>query len=323
MKKKLGWLAAGAAGLGVILASGPRIRINHQRAALDLPADLDASLDAYLADSEARVPDIIPNTEKKITWANPQKTRTALALVYLHGFSATRQETAPLCEQVAAELGANLFCTRLAGHGLDKDKLGQCTASDWLNDALEAVEIGRRLGEKVIVLGVSTGGTLAAWLAMQPEDRDVLGYVLLSPNFAPRDPRSKSFTWPWAPQLVPLLLGRVYGWESDDPLVSLYWSHPYPTRALLEMMALVEHVRKLRLEQVHKPLLFIYSPLDGVVDSRETERQIARFGSAVKDTLVIEERINESNHVLAGDLVASANTARLKDAVVEFVKKLV
>ena len=32
-------------------------------------------------------------------------------------------------------------------------------------DALEALRVGRALGERVVVLGVSTGGGLAAWLA--------------------------------------------------------------------------------------------------------------------------------------------------------------
>ncbi|MDD4273595.1 MAG: hypothetical protein PHG14_07705 [Desulfobacter postgatei] len=37
--------------------------------------------------------------------------------VYIHGFSATRKETAPLSDLVAKTLNANLFYTRLSGHG--------------------------------------------------------------------------------------------------------------------------------------------------------------------------------------------------------------
>ena len=47
------------------------------------------------------------------------------------------------------------------------------------------VEAMRRLGDKVVIMGVSTGGTLAAWLAAQPGADDVLALVLLSPNFGP------------------------------------------------------------------------------------------------------------------------------------------
>ena len=115
--------------------------------------------------------------------------RTPYSVVYLHGFSATRQETAPLSEQVARALGANLFETRLTGHGLPGDSLDGVTARDWLEDAVEAFEIGRALGDSVIVIGTSTGGTLGAWLATMPAiaDDGLHSLVLISPNFGPVD----------------------------------------------------------------------------------------------------------------------------------------
>jgi esterase/lipase len=63
-------------------------------------------------------------------WANPDKTKTPCAIVYLHGFSATRQETAPLSDLVAAQLGAYLYYTRLAGHG----RGGEAMAEPYAND---------------------------------------------------------------------------------------------------------------------------------------------------------------------------------------------
>ncbi len=45
-------------------------------------------------------------------------------VVVLHGFSAMRQETAPLSEEVAPAQGATLFETRLQGDGLPGDPLG-------------------------------------------------------------------------------------------------------------------------------------------------------------------------------------------------------
>ena len=87
--------------------------------------------------------------------------KTPYSVVYLHGFSATRQETAPLAECVADSLGANLFETRLAGHGREREPLADVRAEDWLHDAAEALAIAARLGERVIVIGTSTGATLA------------------------------------------------------------------------------------------------------------------------------------------------------------------
>ena len=64
--------------------------------------------------------DIRPGLQKEIVWANPAtKTKTPLAIVYIHGFSASKGEVRPLPDKVASALGANLFFTRLTGHGED------------------------------------------------------------------------------------------------------------------------------------------------------------------------------------------------------------
>ena len=60
------------------------------------------------------------------------RRQTELALVYLHGFSASRQETAPLSEDLARQLGANLFVTRLSGHGRSPQAMGEPSVRDWL-----------------------------------------------------------------------------------------------------------------------------------------------------------------------------------------------
>jgi len=93
--------------------SGPRVAIDTTLQPVTLPADLDQ----YLTAAEARFSDITPGTEKTIVWAGEVGRRTPLSIVYLHGFSATRQETVPLPAQVAARLQANLFATRFTGHG--------------------------------------------------------------------------------------------------------------------------------------------------------------------------------------------------------------
>jgi pimeloyl-ACP methyl ester carboxylesterase len=143
----------------LVFFAGPRVSLEPDLKPIALPEDLDE----YLKQSEAAFSDIVPGAEKTIIWANPEKTKTTLAVIYLHGYSATRQETAPLSEHIAKKLGANLFCTRLSGHGRGGAAMAEACANDWLNDSLEALAIGKRLGEKIIIISVSTGGTLAAW----------------------------------------------------------------------------------------------------------------------------------------------------------------
>ena len=122
-------------------------------------------IDAWLASQEiAAAADhaIIPGAEKRVRWfEGRQGERTETAVIYLHGFSATRQEVAPLGEQLADELQANLFETRLAGHGRETGALANVSAEDWMADAAEALAVGRRLGDRLVVVGTSTGATLA------------------------------------------------------------------------------------------------------------------------------------------------------------------
>ena len=150
--------------------------------ALVLPDDLEAWLQQTEQQASNRF-GLVPGTEKRITWAGDD-VQTPYSVLYLHGFSATRQETAPLAEIVAARLEANLYETRLTGHGRKRESLTGVRAEDWLQDAVEALTIAARLGERVIVIGTSTGATLAAAMLGHPVMDSVDTLVMISPNFA-------------------------------------------------------------------------------------------------------------------------------------------
>jgi len=84
----------------VVFLSGPRIEIETKLYPLNLPADLNE----YITQSEAQYSNIVPGTEKSIVWANTsKKQKTKYAIVFIHGFSATRQEIAPVCDVLAEQ----------------------------------------------------------------------------------------------------------------------------------------------------------------------------------------------------------------------------
>lgn len=304
--------------LGALWLGGPRIAVVSPMPGAPLPVDLQR----HLAAGEARYPDLTPGAEKIIYWAHDDKRQTELAIIYLHGFSATRQETAPLSDLLARQLGANLFYTRLSGHGRGGAAMSEASVSDWLRDSQEAMQIGRRLGRQVLVIGTSTGATLASWLALQPDTQGVLAYVLISPNFAPRDPAATVLTWPWAAQFVPLLLSDEYQWQPRNALQARYWSHRYPVQALLPMMALVKHVREQPLERIAAPMLVIYSPEDQVVSPAAIESAFARFGSPHKQLLALTDSQDPAHHVLAGDILSPRDTPRVQAAILDFIESL-
>jgi esterase/lipase len=302
--------------------AGPVYRVDARINAPSLPtAGGDpAALEPWLAAAESRFPDIVPGAEKSIVWAHPDRRRTPLAVVYLHGYTATRQEVAPLCDQLAAALGANLFYTRLAGHGRAPAALGEASAEDWLRDAAEALAIGRALGERVVVVGTSTGGTLALWLAQRPEAADIAAQILVSPNLGPRDERSTLLAGPWGYQLQRWLIGEEYRWQPANERQAKYWTWKYPARALVPMMALVKSVRDSPLEGIRVPTLVIHSPKDSVVSPARIEAAYARLGAPVKRIVKVEDSEDRAHHVLAGDILAPSGTAALLAPMLDFVR---
>jgi alpha-beta hydrolase superfamily lysophospholipase len=242
--------------------------------------------------------------------------------VYLHGYSATRLETAPLAERVAQQLGANLFQTRLTGHGRTAQAMGQATVQDWLADAVEAVHIGRQLGDKVLVIGVSTGATLATWLATHPQGQGVNAYAFVSPNYGPKDKRSELINGPWGQQLALALEGDMRGETSPDPREEAAWTGRHATRALFPMMALVKRVRESDLGTFNTPVLMMYSGRDQTVDPQETQRVFARIGSPLKVLEEVTYSEAPGQHVLAGDIRAPKATQPMADRLLEWVRDL-
>ena len=73
------------------------------------PNSLGADLNAYLAKSEQQFSNITAGTQKRIVWAGAVGAKTPLALIYLHGFSATSEEIRPVPADLARALGQISF----------------------------------------------------------------------------------------------------------------------------------------------------------------------------------------------------------------------
>ncbi|MEO0998168.1 MAG: alpha/beta fold hydrolase [Pseudomonadota bacterium] len=296
-------------------ALGPRAALLDEPAALVIGEDLDA----YLSRAEARFGDVTPGTEKRVVWADAdQREPTPVALVYLHGFSATRQETAPLTETVAERLGANVYYARLSGHGRGSAAMGEARAGDWLNDTREALAIGQVLGERVIVVGVSTGATLATWAAAeQPETVDAL--VLISPNYAVASPLAGILTWPWGRQIAKLIAGRDYSFEPLNEPHGRYWTTAYPIDATVELMALLDYVNALPGGAVVQPVFYVRSNRDIVIDPERADRRVAAMPNPANRRLVVTDTEDPYGHVIAGDILSPGTTDAVAGAIVGFI----
>ncbi|WP_185983183.1 alpha/beta hydrolase [Aureimonas mangrovi] len=287
------------------------------------PAVIGPDPSAYIAAEEAQVPGLEPGAAKEIVWAYPaSRARTPLAIVYIHGFSGDRREMAPVPQEVARRLGANLFLTRLSGHGRGLAALAEPSANDWLNDLAEALAIGGRIGERIIVLATSNGGALATWGASVAHLFDEAdGLVLFSPNYRLRDWRAPLLTMPYARQVTELLTGGSFVMPLADPLPGGPDTVTLPSAALLPMAALSAKVRGLDFEAINLPALFAYSPNDRIVDPLETERVIARWGGPA-EILLVPQTSDPTGHMLAGDMFSPGTTQMVVDTVTSWIERV-
>ncbi len=263
-----------------------------------------------------------PGTAQKIVWHDPQnRSRTDLGLVYFHGFSASRGEIAPVCDRLAARLGANLFYTRLAGHGRDGGALARATAARWMADAREAVAVGRRLGRRVAIFGTSTGGTLAVWAAAQPDlAPHIAALVLMSPNFGPRHPLAGLVQHPW---LHPLAVRLIRGWRrfpAANPGHERVWTLAYPWRAVLPMLTLVHRVARIDPGRIRVPVLLFYHAGDRVVRIDRMRRFYQGLGG-FKRRWRIARTGHPGRHILAGEIFAPAMTRPVAELAAAFLRR--
>lgn len=291
-------------------------------AALDAAALDAAALDAYLDAEEAAVPDLRAGDAKGVAWADPgAPMRTSISLVYLHGFSADRHELEPVVSEVGRALGANVYFARLTGHGRDGAAMADASAGDWLDDTAEAVAVGEAIGERVVLIGTSTGGTLASWAATRPESAGrIAAVVLVSPNVQPKDRSSRILLYPWGGLLARLVVGQERCFEAENAAQERHWTTCYPTSALLPMMALVEHVRTMSFTTWDVPALLVYSRRDEVVDAAETERVFDSVPDGLLRVHVVEETGDPAHHVLAGDVLSPGTNQELQDVIEGFVR---
>jgi pimeloyl-ACP methyl ester carboxylesterase len=289
------------------------------------PMNLPENLDAYLKDREAGIPGITPGSEKTIVWAGAPGVKTPFSIIYLHGFTATRQELAPVYDEVARAVGANIFYTRLTGHGMSGEALAAATLDDWVNDTREAYRIGERIGDRVIVAATSTGAPLALWLAAlgaAGAAPRVAALVLASANVKPADPAAELLLWPWpVPNIVlGAFVGPVRTVPAKNEMDARYWTKRYPSKALVAMMATVKLGRSVALSAITVPSLWVYSDRDDVVSIPEMKKYYQRIGSTKKRLVEIP---GAAGHVLAGSILSPATTGDMVTLVSTFLKESV
>ena len=265
LKRLLKWLAIIIAILTVVYLLGPNPSTPTYTTDLpSVPSDALA-LEGYIKYNEAQHK-LRPNNEARIIWANDSnKAKTEYAIVYIHGFSASQEEGAPVHMNIAKKFGCNMYLSRLAEHGIDtSEQLVNLTAEKYWNSVKEAYAIGKQLGNKVILVGTSTGGTNALHLAsVYPE---INSLILLSPNIEIFDNNAKLANNPWGLQIAKAVTGSGYVKPKDErPIYKQYWNTPYRLEAIVNLEEYMETTMLPEtFKKVKQPTLMLYYYRDEV-----------------------------------------------------------
>ena len=259
MKKFWGSIGGIAVFIAVFYVLGPKPKLGSLTGDLPVVPSNLVELNAMIQKEEASVPNLKPNNEALIMWGDSAFSKTKYAVLYLPGFSGSWYEAEPLHRDFAKKFGCNLFMARLYGHGVaDAEPMRDLTVEKYLESARKALAIASQLGDSVIIMSTSTGGSLSLILAAEHPEI-VSSLILFSPNIRMYDARAGLLAGPWGLQIARWVKdGDYHVWETDE-WMSQYWTVKYRLEALVQLQGLLEKtMNKGTYKKVSQPLFMAY-----------------------------------------------------------------
>lgn len=227
----------------------------------------------------------------------------------IHGFTGNPSSMRGVAEAFAGA-GYHVELPRLPGHGT---AVSDMVATRWEHWTAEVEAAYRRLSERcdrVVVAGLSMGGSLTLWTALQHPE--VAGIVCVNPAAQPQ-----------APEVVEMVEGMIadgvdvmpgIGSDIADPDVV---ENSYPETPLRALMSLVQDgVTPMvpRYGGSKVPMLLVTSKNDHVVDPIQSDQLAEQWGGPVERML-----LDRSYHVATQDYDKDA----IFEAAVAFANRVV
>ncbi len=217
-------------------------------------------VEEYIRSREDTVKGLKPGNGAYVVWADSlTKAKTPISIVYIHGFGASPMEGDPVHRFLATHFGANLFVTRLPEHGINRANAMEYLTPQALADAAgEAYKVGKAIGDEVIIIGTSTGGSLALLLASQQPDIKAL--VTYSPAIRDYGQQLEAFYSPWMQKLMAVTMAENGVLHVDrEGEKKMYWSEDYHMNGY-ESLAQVFYsgMREETFKKIDQPLFLGY-----------------------------------------------------------------
>lgn len=235
---------------------------------------------------------------------NGESQRTRLGLVLVHGFTGSPVSMRPLAELLAAR-GFRVDVPRLPGHGTHPRDMQRTRYPDWRAEVERAVDRVSALAERVVLVGLSMGGTLVLDVASSGS-RSVAGAVCVNPQILDREGALVKLSG-LIELVVPLAPASLAGLRKDDiakPGVSEQAYDWVPTASGNSLLKALPRVRA-QLGALRCPLLIAHSRQDHSVPPRNSEELLRLVPHAQE--LVLER----SYHVATLDYDLELLAARI------------
>jgi carboxylesterase len=204
--------------------------------------------------------------------------RTGVLL--LHGFTGSPASVTPW-GRVLADQGWTVRVPRLPGHGTSWQDMNRTRWQDWYGEADRAFRQVRERCDRVVVMGLSMGGTLTLRLAEQ-HGAAIAGLVLVNP--AVHSERPDRFLLPVLQAVVPSFPGISNDIAKPGQDEVAY--DRIPLKAAHSLTALWKVV-KADIARVDQPLLLFRSAQDHVVEPSNAAWVQAHVSSTdVEDVLL-------------------------------------
>jgi carboxylesterase len=187
-----------------------------------------------------------------------------VGVLVLHGFTGNPQSVRPLAEAVAAA-GYGVEMPLLAGHGTKVEDMLATNWTDWSADAEAAYQRLAARSERVVVAGLSMGGSLTCWLATRHPE--IAGIICVNPaTQAAAEVRQFIESLIADGQEVMDGLGSDVA-DPDSP------ESAYPQTPLRPLISLFEAANEIQadLPRITCPLLLFTSPEDHVVPPADSD----------------------------------------------------
>ncbi len=268
-----------------------------------------------------------PGNEERLLRVAPGKTH--VAILYIHGFTASRAEGEEVMDRVARREGANIYYLRVPGHGTSIEDLARYSYRDFLDASIEALLMMPELGERVVVAGTSMGGTIATWLAAHYPER-VDGVILCSPFYDYVDPMGRIFEYPGGQRFAEILKGKV-NYAQRGPTSIEGWQGYWYGKRYFSSVKTLDDLKKLTADdsvyqKITDPVLLLYyyrdeKHQDGGASVAAMKEAYSKFNAGKANPKSRAVAIAEGDHVLMSKWV-KADKGRVEEACASFLQAI-